>query len=82
MKRGVEARQPIITFSSIVGDTLSRLIHYCCEKRLIKGFKVGNSNVEVSHLQYVDDTLLFCSDEKGNLGLVGCGKHFSFGGWS
>ena len=51
----------------IVGDDLSCLIHYCNEKRTIRGFQFKNLFGDLAHLQYADDTLLFSSWENGNL---------------
>ena len=43
----------------IVGDALSCLIHYYHEKMSLKGFHFENLSDDLTHLQYVDDTLLF-----------------------
>ena len=50
-----------------MGDALSCLIHYCNEKRSLKGFHFENLSDDLTHLQYADDTLLFSSWEDGNL---------------
>ena len=44
---------------TIVVDVLSRLVVRAEEKGLIEGFRVGRNRTRVSHLQFVDDTVLF-----------------------
>lgn len=33
---------------------------FCNERSILKGFDVGSSSLEVTHLQYADDMLIFC----------------------
>lgn len=67
-KRGLRPDNPISPFLfSLTGDFFSRLVHYCCEKRMIWCFEVGSKKEVVSHLQYTDDTIIFCLNPKGNL---------------
>ena len=44
---------------TLVVDVLGRLIDKATQCRAIRGFTVGKDKVEVSHLQFADDTLLF-----------------------
>lgn len=37
---------------TIIKDALSRFIHFCAEKRVIKGFTLGDPPIEITHLQY------------------------------
>lgn len=48
-------------------DSFSRSIHFCCEKRFCKSYFVGHQKVEFSHLQFLDDTLVFCKNGEDNL---------------
>lgn len=58
--RGIRQGDPLSPFLfSIMADSLSRFIRVCSNKGFIKGFKVGKEEVEASHIQYADDTLLF-----------------------
>ena len=55
-----EARGLIIPFLfTMVVDVLARFIDKAKECNVVQGFIVGRDRVEVSHLQFADDTLLF-----------------------
>ncbi|XP_077250135.1 uncharacterized protein LOC143889713 [Tasmannia lanceolata] len=58
--RGLRQGDPLFV---VVAETLSRSLNKGGEKGLLKGFFVGDRNVEISHLQFADDTLLFSSPE-------------------
>lgn len=58
-KEVIQGDPPFLFLFIIVPDTLSRLFGKAEELKLICGFNVGRDVVEVSHLQLVDDTLLF-----------------------
>ena len=47
----------------IIGEALSRMIEAAANENLIKGFKTGPTGPSVTHLQFADDTLLFCDVE-------------------
>lgn len=50
-KKGIRQEDLLAPFLfTIVGDALSSLVHYCNEKRTIKGFSFGNSPFELTHL--------------------------------
>ena len=44
----------------MVLDALSSLFHEAISQNLFNGIKVGYDELLVSHLQYVDDTIIFC----------------------
>ena len=68
VKRDIRHGDPLVPFLfMIVRDALSCLIHYCNEKRSLKGFHSENLSDDLTHLQYADDTLLFSFWEDGNL---------------
>ncbi|XP_077252684.1 uncharacterized protein LOC143892103 [Tasmannia lanceolata] len=58
-----------------IADIFTKLMAIGSSKELFRGFMVGRDRVEVSHLQFADDTLLFCSPSDLGLRyakLVGC----------
>lgn len=51
-------------------ERLSKMLQKTCQLQWIEGFKVGcptRNNVTVSHLLYVDDTLLFCGVNRSQM---------------
>ena len=45
---------------NLVVEALSLLIHEAISRNLFNGIKVGYNGLLVSHLQYTDDTIIFC----------------------
>lgn len=60
---------PLLFF--VVSEVLSRMIKKA-EMRFILGFRVGSSDVIISHLQFVDDTMIFCDADVRQLGYLRC----------
>lgn len=59
IQRGLKQGDPLAPFLFLlVVEGLSGLLKNVASLRKFKGFKVCNSDVTVSHLQYVDDTIL------------------------
>lgn len=55
----------------MVSEVLSRMISKA-EMRFISGFKVGSREVSVSHLQFANDTMIFCDANIRQLGYLRC----------
>ena len=51
----------------IIGEALSRMLQAVRNASLIKGFFPFNGAQEISHLQFADDTLLYCDDNEIHL---------------
>ena len=52
---------PLFPFLFLMADeVLNRLVDRAKELGFIKGASVGSSNFSLSHLQFADDTILFC----------------------
>lgn len=52
-------------------EVLSRMVKKA-EMGFISGFKVGSGEVTISHLQFVDDIMIFCDAEVSQLGYLRC----------
>lgn len=44
----------------IVAEALNALMERATQRALIKGFAIDNSAVEVTHLQFANDIIIFC----------------------
>ncbi|CAL5355041.1 unnamed protein product [Camellia sinensis] len=63
-QRGLRQGDPLSPFLfNLVAEGLHLLLSRACELNLIKGVKVGSKGVLLSHLQFADDSLLFCEAE-------------------
>lgn len=59
-QHGLRQGDPLSPFLfTLISDALSRLIHFCTEKNILRGFNFGCNDVELTHLQYADDVLVF-----------------------
>jgi len=59
-QRGLRQGDPLAPLLfNIVAEALTELMREAVDKNLFCGFLVGKNNVEVSILQYVDDTIFF-----------------------
>ena len=59
-KRGLRQRDPLAPFLfNVVAEGLNGLIRRAKEENLYKGFQVGINNVNISILQYADNTIFF-----------------------
>lgn len=63
--RGVRQRDPLSSFLfTVVIDVLSCLLDAAQHHNLIHGLFIGRDRVEVSHLQFADDTIFFLDDKE------------------
>ncbi|XP_047260794.1 uncharacterized protein LOC124894084, partial [Capsicum annuum] len=69
-QRGLRQGDPPSPFLFILAmEGLSNMIQTAKERAWIRGFQVGTRaiNLEITHLQYADDTLVFCEAEKDQM---------------
>ena len=60
-QRGLREGDPLSPFLFvIIAEALSRMVGKAAQEGLIQGFKVAASTPLVTHLNYGDDTLIFC----------------------
>ena len=62
--RGLRQGDPLSSFLfTLVSDVLSRFLEKAQQLNLIHGFVSGQDRVEVSHLQFTDNTIFFLDDK-------------------
>ena len=67
-ERGLGQGDPLSSFLFvIIGEALSRMLSKAEACNLIHGFKPSQNAPSVSHLQYLDDTLLFCDADEDQI---------------
>ncbi|KAM2348663.1 hypothetical protein ACFX1X_012268 [Malus domestica] len=63
--RGLRQGDPLSPFLfTLVVDVLSRLMEKAQETDLIKGLCIGQEKMEISHLQFADDTIFFLTEDE------------------
>ena len=68
ISRGLRQGCPLSPFLfNLVAKALSSLLHEAVSRNLFKGIKVGSNEMSVSHLQYADDTIIFCEAQVDQL---------------
>ena len=61
MRRGLRQGDPLSPYLFVLmAEVLNRMLTKAVEQELFRGIQVGSQNVTLSHLQFADDTILFC----------------------
>ena len=68
LQRGLRQGDPLSPFLfDLAVEVLNLLIHHAINKNMWKGISVGKDEIMISHLQYADDTILFCTPDISSL---------------
>ena len=51
----------------IVGEALGIMIKGAVNAGLFEGFRVAENTLSINHLQFADDTLIFCGDDEEHI---------------
>ena len=67
-QRGLRQGDPLAPFLfNIVAEALNGLVREVVKKTLFRGFTVGSNKVDISILQYADDTIFFAEASMENI---------------
>ncbi|XP_057755452.1 uncharacterized mitochondrial protein AtMg01250-like [Arachis stenosperma] len=65
LERGLRQGDPLSPFLFVlVVDVLHRMVGEAIRNSCISSLLVGRDSIELSHLQFADDTILFCPPEE------------------
>ncbi|EOY14430.1 Uncharacterized protein TCM_033819 [Theobroma cacao] len=68
MERGLRQGCPLFSFLfNMVGEVLSGMLWKVEDLGMCKGVVVGDNGMSVTHLQYADDTIIFCEPKIENM---------------
>ncbi|XP_028084604.1 uncharacterized protein LOC114285700 [Camellia sinensis] len=81
-QKGLRQGDPLSPFLFIIAaEALNLLLARAVEKGLFRGASVGSNDLRISHLQFADDTIVFCEGENKALWKsVVCSRYGYFGG--
>uniref|UniRef100_A0A803QQM3 Reverse transcriptase domain-containing protein n=1 Tax=Cannabis sativa TaxID=3483 RepID=A0A803QQM3_CANSA len=62
--RGLRQVDPLSPFLfTLIADVLGRMVDKAIDTESLSGFQIGKDDIQLSHLQFADDTLFFVKDE-------------------
>ena len=65
MGRGLRQGDPLSPFLFVImSEVLNKMLQQAIRLQLFKGITVGSKDIQVSHLQFADDTLIFCEAQE------------------
>jgi len=71
MQRGLRQGDPLSPFLFLLmAEVLNKMLSKAMDMRQLRGLKIGADEILLSHLQFADDTLLFCEADQQQLRLL------------
>ena len=68
MQRGLRQGEPLSPFLFIlIGEVFNRMVVKAKTLNLVEGIRIDNDAIELSHIQFTDDTLVICLKSKSSL---------------
>jgi len=65
MERGIRQGDPLSPFLFVLmAEVLNKMLQRAISSGMLKGIQVGRDGLQISHLQFADDTLVFCEAEE------------------
>ena len=67
-KRGIRQGDPLSPFLfNMVAEALNILFQRAIEAELIRGVSLGQNTIRISHLQFADDAIIFCQNDRNEV---------------
>ena len=61
MERGLRQGDPLSPFLFVImAEVLNKSMQRAVSLGLVKGLQIGSDDIQLTHLQFADDTLVFC----------------------
>jgi len=65
MERGIRQGDPLSPFLFLLmAEVLNKMVQRTISLGLLRGISVGTDDLQISHIQFADDTLVFCEAEE------------------
>lgn len=73
LQKGLRHEDPLSPFLfNAVEEGLNIMLERAKELNLIKGTRIGLNGVVVTHLQFMDDTIIICNKDKNGMEIIKC----------
>lgn len=73
MHKGIRQGDPLSPFFFIIGaESLNCIFQEAIHQGTIKGLRIGDDGPLLTHLQFADDTLIFCGADLEEIRYIKC----------